>query len=334
MIDCDLCLEKITYKKKAILKGFEATDDVSLFIRVLDRAIEHAQYGLYCADRESVYSHHAVPDQYRFMIEGSSVDYSGIITIPGVFRLFDRISEDLRVIAESLLMGMSVLFPERSFEAMEVRNRILHFNEILRDPDCITNQPGLPFLRIHGTDNTDTLYGIIHLARCTLKEMIHHLTPHEEYGAYCYNLESSDRFMIRAFMQGVNRMRGSDFFDYPITLGIKDRDTLIIGLFMDEYHERYSLIKIKGLSLTIQLFERYPNPMNSFSCHMAPLQILWRRSYPVYESFDDTMADTLPVESGSFHARSLTDAMQFLSDAGYYISRYSPEYHSRGKIAG
>ena len=103
MIDCDLCLEKITYKKKAILKGFEATDDVSLFIRVLDRAIEHAQYGLYCVDRESVYSHHAVPDQYRFMIEGSSVDYSGKFTIPGFLRLFHRISQDVTVLLPAAL---------------------------------------------------------------------------------------------------------------------------------------------------------------------------------------------------------------------------------------
>lgn len=334
MIDSDLCLEKITSKKKIFMQGFEATNDVSQFIRVLDRAIEHAQHGPCSPDSESAHNHNTLPDQYRFMIEGSSVDDAGIIMIPGVFRLFDRISDDLLVIAESLLEGMTVLFPERSYEALEVRNRILHFNEMLRDPDCISNQPGLSFLRIYGVDNPDTLFGTIHIARCTLKEMIHQLTPREEYGAFCYNLESSDRFMIRAFLQGVNRMRGVDSFDSPITLGMKDRDTLIIGLFMDEFQDRYFLIKIRGLSLTIQLFERYPKAMNSFSCHMAPLQILWRRNYPVTESFDDMREDNLPVESGSFHARSLTDAIQFLSDAGYYLSRYNPEHYFCGKIAG
>lgn len=333
MIDCDLCLEKITLKKRGIMQGYDATHDVCLYIRVIDRAIEHARHVSYDLEGESEDFGHNLPTRYQFMIQGSSCDSDGFIAIPGIFRLLDKISEDMSVIAQSLIEGVPYLFPERTYDALEIRNKILYYNAIIRDPDCITHHPDLPFFRTQNADDPDTLYNVIIQAQCTLKEMIHRLSPKEEYGAFCYNLESSDRFMIRAFMQGVHRMIGIDTPDSPVILGIRDRDRLIIGLFMDDLFDRYALIEVRGLYITIHFYERYPQGLQSFAGHLAPLQILWRKNSSDI-LFDEGTPDNRPVESGTFHARSLTDALQFLSDAGYYMSRYTPDTFSCGKIAG
>ena len=329
MVDLDYCLSQITNKKQKIIRGIVAADQALKVARVLCLAYRHATtpHG----DQEISQQTTQFPSYYRSIIEGSSVSDSGRIAIPGLFKLLDIITDQIHIMVSSAGIEYSFLIPDMS----EKKNQLISRMNILKQLDFTFDTPELQTFMQEEEEETDTLGFKLYTYRMNLNSLLDWYSPSIVYGAYCYHLESVDRFMVRSFMQGARKESATErSSDYPVTLIIRENNDLIIGYFLDETEEKMFKIEIKGLNIMVNLYGTFPPYLTNTSGFTPPFTMIWRRNSCLSHNQSEDLNEKFPLVTGSFQARSSDEAMQFLSDLGYQIRYHFPEFSFCGKIAG
>jgi hypothetical protein len=335
MVEIDPYLEKITWKKQNIIRGLESANRAGMLIRVIDLSVTRAHSNAVTWKDENLLQQKKIPEYYRSHIEYSSIDPAGRITIPGIFKLLDSISDEIRIIAGSIIEGIHLLPNFRSDDGIDLINHLISMSKAIRDPDYINEHPDLSLLCNNGTHEKGSLMGLIEITTRILEDMSECFSPRMEYGAFCYLLDPVDKYLIRAFMQGIYDNRAEDNnIEYPLILSIRDRNRLIIGLFIGDLSREYYLIEIVGMEITIYVYGFYSHLLPSVTGLLAPLSVIWRKNYSISGRSREEIGVPLLFESGSFIARSYDDAMLFLSDTGYHLIRNKSGFYSCGKISG
>jgi|GEM_PF-1441681 len=335
MVEIDPYLEKITWKKQNITRGLESANRAELLIRIIDLSIARAHNSAVTSIDEDLLFQKKIPENYRPHIEYSSLDPAGRITVPGIFRLLDGIYEEILIIAGSIIEGIHLLPDFRPDDGIDLINHLISMSKAIRDPDYINEHPDLSLLRNNENHEKDSLLGLIKISTCILEKIRECFSPRMEYGAFCYLLDPVDKYLVRAFMQGIydNGAEDNDI-EYPLILSIRERNKLIIGLFLGDLSREYYLIEIVGMEITIQAYGLYSHLLPSVSGLPPPLCVIWRRNYPISGRSGEEIGVPSLLESGTFIARSYDDAMLFLSDTGYHLMRNEPGFYSCGKISG
>ena len=154
-----------------------------------------------------------------------------------------------------------------------------------------------------GDNDSDqnTLLRRISCCKSCLETMRDWFTPCLEYGALCYRLDCVDRFIVRSFMQGVNKVKSGELYtEYPFALVIRDLNNLIIGYFLDDSPEKMFRIEIQGLTITLSMFgPASPGLMPSAGFH-TPFPLLWRVHQSEMSSGFYSSAQSSPILTGSF----------------------------------
>ena len=262
MVDLDYCLSQITNKKQKIIRGIAAADQALKVAQALCLAYHHA----ITPDSEEVVPQAQILSYYRSIIEGSSVSDSGRIAIPGLFRLLDIITVQIKIMLLSTGIEYSFLIPDIS----EKKIQLISLMDSLKRLDFTFDTPELQMFMRDEEEETDTLISTLYTYQKCLNSLIDWYSPRIEYGAYCYHLKLVDRFMIRSFMQGARQEPATEGSSgYPVTLVIRDTNDLIIGYFLDELEEKMFKIEIKGLNITVSLYGTYP-PRSHFYILVYP----------------------------------------------------------------
>ncbi len=330
MVESDYCLSRVTDRKHKIIRGITASSQAIQVIRIISLALRHARNQLETPLDELLQSEN-IPFTYRSTITGSIVSPAGRIAIPGLFRLLEILSDQVQIISQSVDQDLCESMPGLH----EKISRLYSLQVTLRNLDFIFDEEGIS--RFIGDDGCDgnSLLGQISACKSCLETMRDWFTPCIEYGALCYRLDSVDRFIVRSFMQGVNKVKaGESYAEYPFALVIRDLDNLIIGYFLDDSPDNMFRIEIQGLTITLSLYSPASPALMPSSGFLTPFPLLWRMHADARLSEYDTSVEKPPLLTGSFHARSTDEVMQFLSDIGYQISRYFPELSMCERIAG
>lgn len=334
MNDMDYCLSRITSQKQQLIQGINAAETALGHITLINAAKLYAQK----SDLEKLpftdsFRQEIIRNNKSF-IECSSCNDSGIITIPGIFRIIDIIKEQTDIITNSIELSFSLLDYSKRTDIQSIQKQLTNIFLVIRNPDCITDNSALEYLQDSDSDNTTTLPGCIRKLHHNLLEMNRKLSPKTEFGAYCYILEPSDRYLVRSFMQGIGEVKNNDIMnDFPVTLAIRDKDILIIGYFSHKYTGNLFRIEMRGLSITVTISGLYTQLLTSVTGIFAPLNLVWRYHFSAGKKSNEMNVMSPPVK-GSYHARSLDDAMQFFSEVGYHINRYAQDFSQCGKITG
>ena len=101
MIESDFCLSRVTDRKQKIVRGIVASNQAIQVIRVINLALHHARNQLDSSLDELLHREN-IPFTYRSTITNSSVSPTGRITIPGLFRLLEIISDQVQIISLSV----------------------------------------------------------------------------------------------------------------------------------------------------------------------------------------------------------------------------------------
>jgi len=330
MIESDYCLSRVTDRKHKIVRGILASNQAIQAIRVISLALCHARNQM-DSPLDELLERESIPFRYRFTIIGSTVSPTGRITIPGLFRLLEIISDQVQIISQSVDQNLCESMPG----LYEKISKLDSLQITLRNLDFIFDEEGI--YRFIGDDDRDTssLFGQINTCKSCLETMRDWYTPYLDYGALCYRLDSVDRFIVRSFMQGVSKVKaGESYAEYPFALVIRDLDSLIIGYFLDDSPDNMFRIEIQGLTVTLSLYGPAPPALIPSPGFLTPFPLLWILHREVQSSEYEHSVERSPSLTGSFHARSSDEVMQFLSDIGYQISRYFPELSMCERIAG
>ncbi|PWR73906.1 hypothetical protein [Methanospirillum lacunae] len=330
MRDSDYCLSRVTNRKQRIIQGIDASNRAIQVIRVISLAIRNAK-NQPVLNLDDLMQNEHIPFTYRSTIIGSHKSPTGKITIPGLFRLLEIISDQVRIITHSVDSDLYESMPGLH----EKISRLYSFQVTLKNLDFIFDEERIVCFLGDDYSDADSLLGQINSCKSSFETMRDWFTPCLEYGALCYRLDLVDRFIVRSFMQGVNKVKSGEMYtEYPFALVIRDLDNLIIGYFLDDSPEKMFRIEIQGLSITLSLYSpASPNLMPSAG-FLTPFSLLWRMHPSESSSGFDSSAQSSPLLTGSFHARSSDEVMQFLSDIGYQISRYFPDLSLCERIAG
>lgn len=333
MINVDSYLEKITPKKKAIIQGILASDNARVLLHVIGMSVLHVQSEkksyLYAENEEFL-----IPSRYKSVITCSSQGPEGIVTIPGFFKLIDEISDAILVTCEGLKEGISLHVPSHYQDGWQVTVQLASFYKRIRDPDFILEYPDLSTLWTTNHKEEQSLIDLLSVARTILIGMYDFMEPEKNYGAYCYLTDTMDRYLIRAFMQGILRFNtDSDDPEYPLIVVFRDNNKLFIGLFIREYSKEYFIIEINQLTIHIRVLSRFPCIYN-FATRLHGLPgVLIQKKFSGDKVFQNS-GNAFLIESGIFHSRSNDEMMQFLADTGYHLLNYDSEFSPCGKIAG
>lgn len=329
-MNSDYCLSQVTNRKQRIIQGIEASNRAIQVIRVISLALQNAQNRPVLLLDDLMQREH-IPLSYRSTIIGSHVSPVGKITIPGLFRLLEIISDQVQIIMHCVDSDLYESMPGLH----EKISGLSSLQITLKNLDFIFDEERMG--ELFGDDGSDqkTLLHQISCCKSCLETMREWFSPCLEYGALCYRLDSVDRFIVRSFMQGVNKVKsGETYTEYPFALVIRDLDNLIIGYFLDDSPEKMFRIEIQGLTITLSMFNPASTGLMSSSGFYTPFPLLWRVHQNEPSSEVNLLAPSSPLLTGSFHARSSDEVMQFLSDIGYQISRYFPNLSLCERIAG
>ncbi|WP_319580433.1 hypothetical protein [uncultured Methanospirillum sp.] len=330
MVEADYCLSRVTDRKHKIVRGITASNQAIQVIRVISLALRHARHQLE-SPLDELLQRENIPFTYRSTITGSTVNPAGRITIPGLFRLLEIISDRVQIISQSVDLDLCESMPGLN----EKISKLDSLQITLRNLDFIFDEKGI--WRFMGDDDRDTssLLGQINACKSCLETMRDWFNPCLEYGALCYRLDSVDRFIVRSFMQGVSKVKaGESYTEYPFALVIRDLDSLIIGYFLDDSPDNMFRIEIQGLIVTLSLYGPASPALIPSPGFLTPFPLLWILHGEAQLSEYENFVERSPSLTGSFHARSSDEVMQFLSDIGYQISRYFPELSMCERIAG
>jgi hypothetical protein len=135
-------------------------------------------------------------------------------------------------------------------------------------------------------------------------------------------------------MQGVRGVRSEDEMDmFPVTIAAREDKRLIIGYYVN-VTERIFRVEIQEFDVTVQIvgssIQRFHATLGLNSIFPIP----WRVITPGSIEFDTEIPGELPCITGTFHARSSDEVMQFLSYFGFQISRNILEFSACEQIVG
>lgn len=331
MADLDYCLSLITPKKQHIIHGIAAIEICLIIVRVMQKAYSHAIQKSECLISDEELQLEGIPVQYKPIMNGSSISPSGSITIPGLFRLLDQISEQIPVISRPV---HDETFPGTE-EMKENLSRLIILNSTVRNPDYLA--PGLAPDVLFGKEDrkTETLRGVLESIKRGLIQMMEGFTPDTAYGAFCYHLNPEDRYYIRSFMQGIAVTKRDDLDDRTsVILAVRECNRLIIGYIFDEFAEKALKIEIFVQNITVSLFGTHLQYADSPFGLLSPVYCSRRDPAVASSKVSDGCEQAYPLVTGSFQARSSDEVMQFLSDTGYHISRYLLDSFICRKITG
>lgn len=316
---------EITPKRLRIARGIEAADKALMIIQVINQAYRHTR-GSTSEPAEPLYTG-VIPPYFVSVIEGSSFSNEGRISIPGLYQLLDIINDQIMLMIQAGDKQIASEVPD----LIEKVSQLLTLNATLRDPDFITDNPDITHVIGDETRSGQTLAGLITGIRGTLVSIQETLTPSFAYGASCYHLEPADRFLIRSFMQGVNRVRADTQPDtYPRVIASRDHARLTIAYYDAS---SYPAFTIEIQNLTIMMTYTAPRMTVSRPGYglIPGIDMVWKHELPVSDTSGCQKSTQL---SGSFQARSPDEVLQMLSSIGYHISRTVPADAPGQKIAG
>jgi len=325
MTDTDRYLEKITQKKLTLEQGLLAIEKVKKIIRVIDLSYTYAQNSPDISTLDAAMQERGISASYRSQILCSSRDKDGLITIPGIFSLIYKISDEIRIIAHEISCVTPLLASDEDRRPDLIRERLFSIARTIRDPDYVFHNPDLSLLRESGDNEGDGLMGSLVISQTIFEEAIQSLIVQKEYGAFCYNISNDDRFMVRSFMQGVRSFSSDESDSDLLTLFYREGKRLFIGLFQNSLVDQYFVIEIEGMMVKISIFGLYPHLLSSVSSLSGQLQIVWRK-HELLNNQEKGLDCVVPPLTGTFYARSSVEMMQYLSVIGYHLKNFRPDF--------